>query len=310
MTQAGLLLRVDRADPGLERLRAALGRALAGLPKARFASLFLDAPVAVEVGAAAALAGDLAAAGVLAPGAEITWHGDAGNEAAASALGVSRRSWPRLPAGWPHPGAPGPHAVDLGPRELRRCTAPWLRRLMEAGVVHLGLRGGSLPAEAVERLDGLARGQGLRRYEAVHWALPGHEARWLLGARRGAPILGMGPGAYGRWPGAEGWRWWRGGPGNRWRRAVDAGGDGRGRLHRLAAADQARERAIDGLRLAEGIDLGVLERETGAPAADWLDLGVLEALLPGQRLRRTGDRIAVADLGEADTLAAGLLRWP
>lgn len=311
MDRAGLLLRVDRADAGLEQLRAVLGRIGAAGPPARFSSLFLDDPGSVTTKAAATLRQELDQAGWLAADAEITWHGPVRSAAVARALGATRRSLNRLPARWP----PGPFAVDLAAPDLARCLdAAWLGRMVQAGLVHLGLRGSHLPADRVGRLDELARSCGFRRYETLHWALAGHEASWLLDARRGHPIMGLGPSAYGRWPDDQaaagtGWCWWRAAPGRRWREQVAAGKDGRGRLHVLPARDRAIERAIDGLRLAEGFVPEAVVAETGQPLGHWLDLLALERLVLTGRLRWSGSCLLAADPGEADALADVLLCW-
>jgi coproporphyrinogen III oxidase-like Fe-S oxidoreductase len=159
----------------------------------------------------------------------------------------------------------------------------------------------------VRRLDELTEAHDFRRYETLHWALPGHEARWLTDARQGHPIMGLGPTAYGRWPTATGWRWWRAAPGQRWRDRIATGGDGRGRLHHLSPGQRAQERLIDGLRLADGFDPDAIAAETGLDRAAWLDEPALTKLLAAGRMRRIGPRLAAADLGQSDELALHLL---
>ncbi len=301
--RAGLLLRLDPADPDQVLLRLALDRALAAHPGIRFASLFVEASRPPAPQPVESLRVLLERTGRLDATAEITWHGRPCP--AVAALGANRLSLPRSQSCWP----PGPFALDLGPRDLERHAADeaWLRRLMAGGLVHLGLGDRSLPAEPVRRLDALAQLQGFRRYETLHWALPGHEARWLADARQGQPIMGLGPAAYGRWPSRTGWCWWRAAPGRRWRDKVAAGGDGRGRLHRLSARQRAQERLIDGLRLAVGFDPGGIAAETGLEPAAWLDEAALAELLAASRMRRLGSCLAATDLGQADELALQLL---
>ncbi|HWL68338.1 MAG TPA: hypothetical protein VNS22_08120 [Geminicoccus sp.] len=305
---AGLFLRPAPADPGLAHLRTALGRALATIAGARFASLFLDAPAAIAAPAAAALRAQLDAGDWLMPGAEVTWHGPSASPAALTALGVTRRS------------LPGPQAVrrmrpamtlaiELGPADLPHPPGhAWMRRMLAAGMVHLGLSGSEVPASWVVVLDRLLRAHGFCRYETLHWALPGHEARWLLDARRGHAIMALGPGAYGRWPDAAGWRWWRSSGAAAWCRAVGRGGDGRGRLYRLTPQERAQERVIDGLRLAEGITPAAIEAETGLVRSAWLDEHALARLRASGRLHDLAGRLLAADPGEADALALALLR--
>jgi hypothetical protein len=306
----GLFLRPAPADPDLARLLAALSRALATVPGARFASLFLDAPAAIAAPAVTALRAQLDAGGWLVPGAEVTWHGPMASPAALTALGVTRRSLPGS-QGARQAGADMELAIDLDPADFQHPPDDaWMRRMLAAGVVHLGLSGSELPAAWVGHLDRLLRAHGLCRYETLHWALPCHEARWLLDARRGRAIMGLGPGAYGRWPDAAGWRWWRSAGAAAWCRAVDRGRDGRGRLHRLTAQERAQERVIDGLRLAEGIMPAAIEAETGLLRSAWLDEPALARLLASGRLHDLAGRLVAADPGDADTLSQALLRWP
>lgn len=301
--RVGLLLRLDPADPDQVLLSLALERALAAHPDARFGSLFVEAPRPPVPQAVESLRALLDRTGRLDGTAEVTWHGRPCP--AAEALGATRLSLPRSQPCWPS----GPFALDLAPRDLDHQAADdaWLRRLMAAGLVHLGLGGRSLPAEPVRRLDALAQLHGFRRYETLHWALPGHEARWLTDARQGQPIMGLGPGAYGRWPSTTGWHWWRAAPGRRWRDEVAAGSDGRGRLHRLSPRQRAQERLIDGLRLAVGIDPAGIAAETGLEPATWLDEAALADVLAAGRMRQLGSCLAATDLGRADELALQLL---
>ncbi|WP_222183577.1 hypothetical protein [Geminicoccus harenae] len=305
---AGLFLRPAPADPGLVRLRTALGRALATVPGARFASLFLDAPAAIAAPAVAALRAQLNGGGWLVPDVEVTWHGPTASPAALRALGVTRRSLPGPPS---LRGARPVMklAIELSQADLRHPPDDaWMRRMLAAGVVHLGLSGSGLPAASVALLDRLLRAHGFCRYETLHWARPGHEARWLLDARQGRAIMGLGPGAYGRWPDAVGWRWWRSSGAAAWCRAVDRGGDGRGRLHRLTAEERAQERLIDGLRLAEGIMPAAIEAETGLLRSAWLDEDALARLRASGRLHDLDGRLIAADPSDADALALDLLR--
>ncbi|WP_159715513.1 hypothetical protein [Geminicoccus flavidas] len=307
---AGLFLRADPADAGLVRLRTALARTLATVAGARFASLFLDAPVAIAVPAAAALRAQLDVGGWLMPDAEVTWHGPVASPAALRALDVTRRSLPGPPIERRARPATG-LAIELGQADLPHPPDDaWMRRMLAAGMVHLGLSGSELPAAWVALVDRLLQAHGFCRYETLHWSLPGHEARWLLDARRGRAIMGLGPSAYGRWPDAAGWRWWRSPGAAAWCRAMDRGGAGRGRLHRLTAQERAQERVIDGLRLAEGITPAAIEAETGLLRSSWLDEDALARLCATDRLHDLDGRLIAADPAEADALARALLRWP
>src|SRR5690606_18934351 len=133
-------------------------------------------------------------------------HGPLASPAALASLGVTRRSLPVPPAA--RRAQPAIDlAIELGQADLPRPPDDaWMRRMLAAGMVHLGLRGSEFPAGWVALVDRLLQARGFCRYETLHWALPGHEARWLLDARRGRAIMGLGPDAYGRWPDAAGWR--------------------------------------------------------------------------------------------------------
>ncbi|HEX2526740.1 MAG TPA: hypothetical protein VHL31_10650 [Geminicoccus sp.] len=306
-SRAGLVLRVDRSDTGLDLLGQAVRRTLATCPEARFATMLVDALHGAEAGPMGDLRALLEGDGRLTSDAEITWYGQATGKEAAKALGATRHASPSARL------APGElQAVDLGRADLAAADQlQRLRRLLEHGVVHLALRPGlAVPPDQRLRFDLAARTLGFRRYEAANWALPGHEARWLLDARRGGAIMGVGPGIYGRWSGPSCWWWWRAGRCHRWRQQLDAGRDGRGRLKRLSPKERAVERLIDGLRLREGADLAAVEVEAGLERTVWLDREALAAMLATGRLRSAGSRLQVRDLDEVDELTEMLLPSP
>jgi oxygen-independent coproporphyrinogen-3 oxidase len=137
-------------------------------------------------------------------------------------------------------------------------------------------------------LSELFGARGLRHYEISNWARPGREARHNLKYWTRTPTLGLGVSAHELWAGR--------------RRAnvsalpayleVLAAGRRPIALDRPCdAADEARERIVLGLRLAEGVPEGELsswiadseDARLAGDYADWLSLGLLEA--DGERVR-------------------------
>ena len=304
MDGAGLFLRVHREDVGLQRLRTALRRARRVAVGVRFASLFFDTKVVVAAGAVAALRKDLDDGGGLSPIAEVTWHGVAGSDDAVAALGTTRRSLTRMPTG----RLTGPHALDLGSRGLTAIRSlEWLRGLKKLGIVHLGLQGAALSLERVREVAGYARELGFVQYETVNWALPGHEAQWLLNARQGHPILGIGPSAYGYWPASDGMHASHGASPGTWLQAVDQGSDGR-RECRQATLPCARcfELTFGGLRTLAGVDLWAMPTDVREAFHRHQRKGALERLVGQGRLTFNKGRIVAADLDDSDELACQL----
>lgn len=146
-------------------------------------------------------------------------------------------------------------------------------------------------------------GRGLLRYEVSNHARPGEEARHNLACWHYRDYVGVGPGAHGRIareghvlalrqvrdPAA-------------WLRAVETRDSGAEEEAPLAPAEAAREMALMGLRLAEGLDEDGLARRTGVPFADAVRADALaraetEGLCEraGGRLRATAKGIPVLD---------------
>jgi len=86
--------------------------------------------------------------------------------------------------------------------------------------------------DAIAEAQDLLEDAGLRRYETSNYALPGHECRHNLNTWRGGDYLGLGRGAVSRL--------------GRSRR------EGTGKEEVVSPLDDALERALSGLRLAEG----------------------------------------------------------
>ena len=302
---ASLYLRAEASESKLERLRRATERVLGCHPDARFDSLFFDAAIAVDPNAAAALRHDLDAAGRLAPLAEVTWHGDPGPESAVAALGTTRRSFTRMPS----QRIAGPIAIELDHHALKKAKSlAWLRGLKKLGVVHLGLRGHRLPVDQVSQVDQVAQQLGFERYEAANWALAGHAARWLVDCRRGGPVMGIGPEAFGLWPDArrvhgEMNYCWFSPAAPAWRLAIDQGHDCRGLLQAQPPFMRACALLIGGVRLAEGVDWWGMDDAARRAFEEVAPKQVFDRLIAAGRVRVTKGRIAAVDMNEAEVLA-------
>jgi putative oxygen-independent coproporphyrinogen III oxidase len=138
---------------------------------------------------------------------------------------------------------------------------------------------------------------GLPAYEISNHAQPGEEGRHNLLYWRYGEYAGIGPGAHGRLI-VDGAR--RATTAERnpegWIARVEAEGRGTADEAVLSQGEQADEALLMGLRITEGIDLGLLGRMTGfAPAAPAIDelarLGFVER--DGQRLRATVEGMSV-----------------
>ena len=99
--------------------------------------------------------------------------------------------------------------------------------------------------DTISEVRGILADAGIVRYEISNYAKPGFECRHNLAVWRGEDYLGIGPGAHSR-VGHERWRVDYEEDGAEWRRAD---------VVSLDALEDARERALFSLRLAEGIDL-------------------------------------------------------
>ena len=99
--------------------------------------------------------------------------------------------------------------------------------------------------DTISEVRGILADTGIVRYEISNYAKPGFECRHNLAVWRGEDYLGIGPGAHSR-VGRERWRVECEEGSAEWRRADVAS---------LDALEDARERALFSLRLAEGIDL-------------------------------------------------------
>lgn len=143
--------------------------------------------------------------------------------------------------------------------------------------------------------DSFLRARGFRNYETSNWALPGGECRHNLAYWRGADWWGVGPGAHSH---VNGVRFW-----NHKHPAAYAARLSAGRLavqgrEILSAQERRVERVLLELRLAEGLDLGVLTDSERARVPDLAERGLV---------RVAGGRLVVLERLLADGIIRELL---
>lgn len=152
----------------------------------------------------------------------------------------------------------------------------------------------------------LSLAAGLPAYETSNHARPGEESRHNLAYWRYQDYAGIGPGAHGRRGGVATVRHKK--PEN-FLAAVARQGDGIAEVRRLTTSEQATEALLMGLRLTEGIDLGVMSARFGLTAEALVDKEALARLTALGLLWTDGARIGVAPPGRGvlDALLAELV---
>ena len=220
-----------------------------------------------------------------------------------------------LIVGWPgDTGAldSAKRAIDLGAVHVSVYTLivePGTRLAAKAGGAGFAIPSDDAMLDTLASVREWLAEAGIARYEISNYAKPGFECRHNLSVWRGEDYLGIGPGAYsrvgrGRWHVDDGWS------------RVDETS--------LDATQDARERALFALRLAEGLDFvraEMLFRPTAGNAGGmqrqvdgWratLDAwrARLDALVPQGIVRRLSpSRYALTDRGfeVCDAVAAEL----
>ena len=140
----------------------------------------------------------------------------------------------------------------------------------------------------------LTAAAGLPAYEVSNHAVPGQESRHNLLYWRYGEYAGIGPGAHGRLR-SRGVRYATCTERNPegWAASVERQGHGFVEETPLSPAEEADEMLLMGLRLAEGLDLGRLQRLCGAvpshaTVAELTQQGLIEAIPGTQRIRASG----------------------
>jgi oxygen-independent coproporphyrinogen-3 oxidase len=149
-------------------------------------------------------------------------------------------------------------------------------------------------AALYELTQEMTRTAGLPAYEISNHARPGEESRHNLAYWRYQSYAGVGPGAHGRRGGLATQRHRK--PEN-WLKALERNGHGLVEENAVAASDAGVEALLMGLRLAEGVDLGRIERVAGRTAAELLDLGAVERLQAQVLIALDGDVLRVRRAG-------------
>ena len=163
-------------------------------------------------------------------------------------------------------------AIALGPEHIS-CYALTLKGFAEEVPMAKAVQRGEvvLPAdEEVERMGDAVRAElrrgGYARYEISNYARPGFEAVHNSLYWRGGEYAAAGCGACGfRRNGRGGRRYANDRSPERYMDRVAQTGVGEASSEEIAPGEHLRERLFTGLRLAEGVDLAVLERELDLP---------------------------------------------
>jgi oxygen-independent coproporphyrinogen-3 oxidase len=121
-------------------------------------------------------------------------------------------------------------------------------------------------ASLYELTDSMTSAAGLCAYEVSNHSAPGAESRHNLTYWRYGDYSGIGPGAHGRRLGKRTVRHRK--PEN-FLSALARNGNGLSEEENLSAREAADEALVMGLRLAEGIDAGLLEERFGVQVVDW-----------------------------------------
>ncbi|HEY9092325.1 radical SAM family heme chaperone HemW [Parasphingorhabdus sp.] len=149
-------------------------------------------------------------------------------------------------------------------------------------------------ADLFDLTQQLTSAAGLPAYEISNHARPGQESRHNLSYWRYDDYIGIGPGAHGRRLNSATERHKK--PEN-FLSAVERNGNGLKVEQALSPQTRAMEALMMGLRLAEGINLAVLERKTGLAAADIIDMQETEKLSDAGFMVTEADRLTVTTKG-------------
>ncbi len=132
---------------------------------------------------------------------------------------------------------------------------------------------------------------GLPAYEISNHAAPGAESRHNLTYWHYGDYAGVGPGAHGR---RTGMRTVRHRKPENFLSGLERNGHGIVEEALLDAGEAADEALVMGLRLAEGIDVGALERRFARPL---VDRSAVERLAHSGHLQQSGERVSVTPRG-------------
>jgi putative oxygen-independent coproporphyrinogen III oxidase len=151
-----------------------------------------------------------------------------------------------------------------------------------------------LGADLYELTQAETSAHGLPAYEISNHARPGEESRHNLAYWRYQDYAGIGPGAHGRRDGLATVRHKK--PEN-WMAAVARNGHGLAEEVALTPQERAREALVMGLRLGEGVDLGVLAQRCGVTVGQLIDRKAEAQLLDLGLITCTNERLRVTPAG-------------
>ena len=146
-------------------------------------------------------------------------------------------------------------------------------------------------AALYELTEAMTCSAGMPGYEISNYARSGQESRHNLTYWRYGDYAGIGPGAHGRRLGARTVRHRK--PEN-FLSAIARNGHGIAEEAPLSALEAADEALVMGLRLAEGVDVGSVEKRFDRAVIDW---NRVDRLVASGHLRRDGTRIALTARG-------------
>lgn len=149
-------------------------------------------------------------------------------------------------------------------------------------------------ADLFELTQQLTCAAGLPAYEISNHARPGQESRHNLSYWRYDDYIGIGPGAHGRRLNSATERHKK--PEN-FLSAVERNGNGLKVEQALSPQTRAMEALMMGLRLAEGVDLAVLENKTGLTSTDIIDMHEVEKLSSAGFMEASAARLMVTMKG-------------
>ena len=149
-------------------------------------------------------------------------------------------------------------------------------------------------ADLFEMTQQLTCAAGLPAYEISNHARPGQESRHNLSYWRYDDYIGIGPGAHGRRLNSATERHKK--PEN-FLSAVERNGNGLKVEQALSPQTRAMEALMMGLRLAEGVDIPVLENKTGLTSTDIIDMHEVEKLSSAGFMEASAARLMVTMKG-------------
>lgn len=154
-------------------------------------------------------------------------------------------------------------------------------------------------ADLFDLTQSLCEAAGLPGYETSNHAAPGQQSLHNLAYWRYGSWIGVGPGAHGRPVQPDGRRFATSNhrKPERWLEAIEAHGQATEDFQPLSAAERAEEAVLMGLRLAEGIDLDRIGRETGLAPDQIIDPEATSAFVDQGLIERRASHLKVLPAG-------------